>query len=258
MPRPSITTYANIRSLSLFGSCLLHWEYIDHISQHFPALTSLRFSLSSGAISSITAKGTQNSSTFISASSDLQRSLIIPKLPNLIAFNSTTITPSERRDAELFYINHVKSRLSEHPDERESWGRYVELCKVYGRDETSTEKKPEAGLKRKMISKCISVSSRDSLNTSTLLALRVYKHPTDPSPGTLALLPSSSIKLLLHRVSRLVGATSTASPRLWTVIDKGGELEKVIDISRKREGNDWTVGWWFEDGDCVLVDEDES
>ncbi|OXG88660.1 hypothetical protein C345_02635 [Cryptococcus neoformans A2-102-5] len=233
---PSITIYENIRSLSLLGSCLLRWEYIDHISQYFPELTSLRFSLSSDAISSITTNGTQNSPTVISASTDLQRALIISKFPNLITFNSTTIAPSERRDAELFYINHVKSRISEHPNERESWGRYVELCKVYGRDETLTRKKPEAGLKRKMIT------------------LRVFKHPTDPSPGTLALLPSSSIKLLQQRVSRLVGATAAASLHLWTVIEEGGELEKVIDISKEREGNDWTVGWWFEDGDCVLVD----
>lgn len=157
MSPPSITIYENIRSLSLLGSCLLRWEYIDHISQYFPELTSLRFSLSSDAISSITTNGTQNSPTVISASTDLQRALIISKFPNLITFNSTTIAHSERRDAELFYINHVKSRISEHPNERESWGRYVELCKVYGRDETLTRKKPEAGLKRKMISGCIPV-----------------------------------------------------------------------------------------------------
>lgn len=99
-----------------------------------------------------------------------------------------------------------------------------------------------------------SCPSRDSLNAPSPLALRVFKHPTDPSPGALALLPSSSIKLLQQRVSRLVGATAAASLHLWTVIEEGGELEKVIDISKEREGNDWTVGWWFEDGDCVLVD----
>ncbi|KAE8538924.1 hypothetical protein D1P53_005292 [Cryptococcus gattii VGV] len=237
VPPSSAINYENIRSFSLLGSCLLRWEYIDHISQNFPRLTSLRFSLSSGAISSITADGAQNSFSLITSSPDLQRALVISKFPNLITFNSTTITPSERRDAELFYINYVKSHTSEHPSERGNWGRYVELCKVHGRDDTSTEKKPEAGLKGKMIS------------------LNVYKYPTDPSPSTLALLPSSSIKLLKHKVSRLIRASATTTLHLWTVINEEGRMEKVIDIAQEREGHDWTVGWWFENGDSVLVEE---
>lgn len=164
MPPPATINYENIRSVSLLGSCLLRWKCIDHISQNFPRLTSLRFSLS-GAISSVTADGTQDSPSVITSSPDLQRSLVISKFPNLITFNSTTITPSERRDAELFYINYVKSHTSEHPSERGNWGRYVELCKVYGRDETSTEKKPEAGLKGKMISGCIQVRLASRLTT---------------------------------------------------------------------------------------------
>lgn len=58
------------------------------------------------------------------------RPMLIAKLSGLTSLNLSPITPAERRDAEEWYVKHVR-QLREAGD-TSIWGRYDELSKTHG------------------------------------------------------------------------------------------------------------------------------
>ncbi|WVQ85016.1 hypothetical protein IAT38_007180 [Cryptococcus sp. DSM 104549] len=261
IPPPSIT-FPTLKHLALLSSSITQWQDIDNISAHFPSLTSLRFSLTLpsppsspvqtpaglGSTSKSNAAALAPPSLTIPASSTLYRSLIIPKFPSLGAFNSTPISASERRDAEVWYLGYVERWLREQGAAavggEAKWGRYEELCKVLGRDkfvlgDVKEVKKVETGLRRKMIT------------------LNIYTDLDGPCNHTVSVLPSSAIPLVYRKVAKVIEWDTDVLPlALYSIRElDDGTREKAVRVSSWNKGEN--AGWWFSDGDGVLAGEEE-
>ncbi|ODO05137.1 hypothetical protein L198_01825 [Cryptococcus wingfieldii CBS 7118] len=235
IPRSS-ARLPHITRLTLLGSSLTSWESIDALPSLFPSLTSFRFSLPNTPHESDAPAPPETPSLSVSHQTSLQRSIIIAKIPGLSIFNSTPITEGERRDAEMFYLGYVERYLETHPGEEGTWGRWDELGRLHGRVEKKDGdgvKKAGSGLKKKMIT------------------LQAYNADLSGGPSPISLLPSSPLSLLQRKAARLFQLDSKARIRVWTVRqDQGGQKEKAVHTTG---GDLKEVGWWFEDGDDVIV-----
>ncbi|WVQ73279.1 hypothetical protein IAR50_002847 [Cryptococcus sp. DSM 104548] len=236
IPRSDSRQFPKVTRLSLLSSSLTSWESIDALPSLLPSLTSLRFSLPDAPQESDAPAPPETPSLSITHQTSLQRSIIIAKIPSLAVFNSTPITEGERRDGEMFYLGYVVRYLDAHPGEEGKWGRWEELGKVYGRVEKKDgdeSKKAGSGLRRKMIT----------------LQMHNAEPSTNPSP--ISLLPSSPLSLLQRKAARLFQFDPKAGIRVWTVRQgPGGEKERAVHATG---GQLREVGWWFEDGDDVVV-----
>lgn len=87
--------------------------------------------------------------------------MIVAKFPALLTLNSTPISVTERRDAETWYISHVRHLVFQEYAEttKEQWGQYDILCAKHemGMEaepaRSVPEKRKSSALKSKMISK---------------------------------------------------------------------------------------------------------
>lgn len=119
------------------------WSFIDALPDSFPGLTSLRLAhnpvydnpgfdnASDSAISAITAaKATVTEEAYM---------LTIGRLASLTSLNFSAITPTDRNNAEMFYLSRIGRQLASVPETLEAEAkviaqhrRYKELCDLYG------------------------------------------------------------------------------------------------------------------------------
>lgn len=116
------------------------WSFIDAIPDSFPGLTSLRLAhnpvydnpgfenASESAVSA--AKATVTEEAYM---------LTIGRLASLTSLNFSAITPTDRNNAEMFYLSRIGRQLASVPDTPEAESkviaqhrRYKELCDLYG------------------------------------------------------------------------------------------------------------------------------
>lgn len=138
----------------MLNTRIVNWSDIDNLNRYTSGqLRYLRISLFGVDDASETAQSSDVDPERMTGIARLDRHILIAKLPGLISLNSTAISSSERKDAELYYISYVgKLRLGISPTVgREEWGRYDELCDLYGRPTLDVTVKSSA-LKTKMIS----------------------------------------------------------------------------------------------------------
>ncbi|WVO18111.1 hypothetical protein L204_105813 [Cryptococcus depauperatus] len=230
------TRIENIAHLALLNSCLSSWADLGHISQQFPNLVSLKFTLKGQDRQEEDFDAKQECpSLAISPSATLQRALAIAMFPLLASFNFTSVIPSERRDAEIFYISFVDRYLCKYSEEKgEQWCRYLDLCKTYGKEESKAEKKSE-GLRGRMIT------------------LNIITHHTS-EPTTLSFLPSTPIPLLQRKIARQLSLPLNAPINIWTVRETKGRRENIASVTAEETMVKRDVGWWFRDGDMAYVD----
>lgn len=119
------------------------WSFIDALPDSLPGLTSLRLAhnpvydnpgfdnASDSAISAITAaKTTVTEEAYM---------LTIGRLASLTSLNFSAITPTDRNNAEMFYLSRIGRQLASVPETLEAEAkviaqhrRYKELCDLYG------------------------------------------------------------------------------------------------------------------------------
>lgn len=117
------------------------WSFVDSLPDSFPGLTSLRLAhnpvyenpgLDNAASSSTgaSAKATVTEEAYM---------LTIGRLAPLTSLNFSAITPTDRTNAEMFYLSRIGRQLSSVPDTPEAEAkviaqhrRYKELCDFYG------------------------------------------------------------------------------------------------------------------------------
>lgn len=116
------------------------WSFIDALPDSFPGLTSLRLAhnpvydnpgfdnTSDSAISA--AKATVTEEAYM---------LTIGRLASLKSLNFSAITPTDRNNAEMFYLSRIGRQLASVPETPEAEAkviaqhrRYKELCNLYG------------------------------------------------------------------------------------------------------------------------------
>ncbi|RXK40003.1 hypothetical protein M231_02643 [Tremella mesenterica] len=96
------TAMNQLTSLIMLETQCREWTNIDALSTWFPKLENLRISLSSLTPSSRSSTGRDIPFLEMTDMND-DRLIIIAKFPHLIWLNSTIISQSERRDAEIYY-----------------------------------------------------------------------------------------------------------------------------------------------------------
>lgn len=119
------------------------WSFIDALPDSFPGLNSLRLAhnpvydnpgfdnASDSAISAVAAaKATVTEEAYM---------LTIGRLASLTSLNFSAITPTDRNNAEMFYLSRIGRQLASVPETPEAEAkviaqhrRYKELCALYG------------------------------------------------------------------------------------------------------------------------------
>lgn len=196
IPSPTLSDLhpapSGLRNLSLINNKLHSWNSIDSLSAWLPLLESL------------SVQG--NPLVDDPHNEGLVRPLMISRLPGLRVWNGSTVSPSDRRDCELFYLSFIarivvseEDRVKEHP-------RWVPLCSQYGTPELEQPSGPDnlgSRLIELYVHRLLSVPPLDCTTESL---------PSDkraPAPSV-KVLPSMALKTL--RIKALKALKE--SPRL--------------------------------------------
>lgn len=131
----------NLLYLDLSYNQVSTWSFIDALPSSFPGLTSLRFAhnpiydnpafdADSATASSTGAKATVTEEAYM---------ITVARLASLKSLNFSTITATDRTNAEMFYLSRIGRQLSSAPDTPEAEAkitaqhrRYAELCELFG------------------------------------------------------------------------------------------------------------------------------
>ncbi|WVR06504.1 hypothetical protein IAU60_003535 [Kwoniella sp. DSM 27419] len=248
IPAPSTPGFPSINSFTILSSKLTSWSDLTNLSRQLPDLTSLRFSLIPASFDLATERS--QPADPISQDEKAIRSMCIAIFQNIVTFNSTAITATERRDAEKAYIAHARTHSTLVSSASggaklvrdKAWPRYLELCKKYDIDpeaqvqDATTDGASKVGLKGKMISITIFVGQE--------------------APKTVSILPIAPMTLLHKKVARLLGHPPSKRPKfiLWTVRRMGEDdtnWERAVELEAKDVR---AVDWWFSDGDAGSVE----
>jgi hypothetical protein len=106
------------------------WSFVDGLPAHVPGLQGLR--LAHNPVyekRDVDAKATSSEETHM---------FTIARLGSLKSLNFTHITPTDRTNAELFYLSRIAKQLAGVPEAAEATvlaehPRYAELCDIYGK-----------------------------------------------------------------------------------------------------------------------------
>ena len=131
----------NLHYLDLSYNQVSTWSFIDALPSTFPGLASLRFAhnpiYDNPAFES---DSTVPSSTGAKATITEEAYMItVARLASLKSLNFSTITATDRTNAEMFYLSRIGRQLSSVPQSPEAEAkviaqhrRYAELCELFG------------------------------------------------------------------------------------------------------------------------------
>lgn len=126
----------NLTYLDLSYNKIHKWSFIDALPDSFPGLTSLR--LSHNPVYDNPTPSTAAAAKSAPVTEEAYM-LTIGRLASLRILNFSTITPTDRTNAEMFYLSRIGRQLSSVPDTPEAEAnvisqhrRYAELCEAYG------------------------------------------------------------------------------------------------------------------------------
>lgn len=122
------------------------WAFVDALPDVFPGMVSLRFAhnpiynnpnLDSEPASSTTTTTTTSSNT--TASTEESYMVAVGRLAHLRTLNFSNITPTDRANAEMFYLSRIAKQMAAVPADSAAEAavvarhrRYAELCTLYG------------------------------------------------------------------------------------------------------------------------------
>lgn len=125
----------SLQYLDISYNAVTSWSFIDNLPASFPGLTALRFAhnpiYERPDPEAVGGGGNQTKST------DEAYMLTIGRLGCLKALNFTSISNSDRANAEMFYLSRIARQLASVPEAAEAevlvqHARYAELCSIYG------------------------------------------------------------------------------------------------------------------------------
>lgn len=116
------------------------WSFIDALPDSFPGLVSLR--LAHNPVYDNPGFDGASDSTISAAKATVTEEaymLTIARLASLVSLNFSAVTPTDRNNAEMFYLSRIGRQLSSVPETPEAEAkviaqhrRYKELCDLYG------------------------------------------------------------------------------------------------------------------------------
>ncbi|RDL42272.1 uncharacterized protein BP5553_02251 [Venustampulla echinocandica] len=121
---------AKLQYVDLSYNAIDTWEFVDALPSIFPGLTALR--LSHNPIYEGNAKGSSSST-----GPEEAYMFAVARLKNLKALNFSTISTTDRTNAEMFYLSRIAKAMAEVPESEEysviaKHPRYADLCDIYG------------------------------------------------------------------------------------------------------------------------------
>ncbi|KAK1844799.1 CAP-Gly domain-containing protein [Colletotrichum chrysophilum] len=210
----------SLQYLDVSYNAVTSWSFIDALPASFPGLNALRFAhnpIYERPDPETQGGGNQTKST------DEAYMLTIGRLGCLKALNFTTISTSDRSNAEMFYLSRIAKQLASVPEAAEpevlaQHARYAELCTIYGAPD---------------------VIRRDEINPSYLEARLItvhfhYPHTTANKTKTTHLPKSSDIYAVKGTAGRLFGKDPLSLRLVWET----GEWDPVAGFDEDEEADD--------------------
>lgn len=120
------------------------WSFVDALPDSFPGLNSLRLAhnpiYDNPAFDNVDAPSSAAAAAKSAATvTEEAYMLTIARLASLTSLNFSAVTPTDRTNAEMFYLSRIGRQLSSVPDTPEAEAnvtsqhrRYAELCELYG------------------------------------------------------------------------------------------------------------------------------
>lgn len=136
---------ATLTHLDISYNNINNWSFVDALPHSFPGLNSLRLAHNpvyedpgfdkSGDATSSSAAGPSGSKATVTEEAYM---ITVARLGCLQTLNFSTITPTDRTNAEMFYLSRIGRQLSSVPESPEAEAkviaqhrRYAELCELY-------------------------------------------------------------------------------------------------------------------------------
>jgi tubulin-specific chaperone E len=140
---------ASLRYLDLSYNQVATWSFVDALQQCFPGMTSLRFahnpiydnpdSSTAAFLQAPTTTEAPHAGKSNTAATEEAYMLTIGRLPTLQSLNFSTVTATDRLNAETFYLGRIVRQLASVPANSPAEGdilashpRWKELCDIYG------------------------------------------------------------------------------------------------------------------------------
>ncbi|ORY66787.1 hypothetical protein BCR35DRAFT_181638 [Leucosporidium creatinivorum] len=225
---PSSATL-NLRYLSLTANALASWSSVDALNSQVPNLEGLWIG---------------ENPLFEGLHEGDVRLEIIARVKGLRELEGSRISPTEREDAEQWYLSRIGKSPASELEKEELHPRWKELVEKYGVSTKPTEKKSTA-MKARLIQ--LKITLDDSFLPSTT---------TTTSPLSLSVLPTLRTLLLRTQIARLVGKPVPKTQ--WSLVAvlksaEEGEEGLRVEIPATEEGRE--VSWWgLNEGDEVKVE----
>ncbi|CAK7270157.1 hypothetical protein SEPCBS57363_003961 [Sporothrix epigloea] len=150
-PSHSFSFSQSLTYIDLSYNLVTSWTFVDALPDVFPGMTSLRFAhnpiynnpnLDSEATSppaAATATSAASAAATTTASTEESYMIAVGRLAHLRTLNFSTISATDRTNAELFYLSRIAKQMAavteDSPEERAVVARhrrYAELCAIYG------------------------------------------------------------------------------------------------------------------------------
>lgn len=119
-----------LRYIDLSYNAIQTWDFIEALPEIFPGMTALRLSHNPINRSATIEKRTM-------WSIEEAHMLTVARLGKLISLNYGAISPTERTEAETYYLSQIAKAMAEVPESLEhtitsQHKRYAELCRIHG------------------------------------------------------------------------------------------------------------------------------
>jgi hypothetical protein len=118
-----------LRYIDFSYNAIQSWDFVEALSDVFPGMTALRLSHNP-----INHTSTTNKTMWSIGEAHM---LTVARLGKLTSLNYGTISPTERTEAETYYLSQIAKAMAEVPEHLESTitsqhKRYAELCRIHG------------------------------------------------------------------------------------------------------------------------------
>ncbi|KAF9876467.1 tubulin-specific chaperone [Colletotrichum karsti] len=203
------------------------WSFVDALPSSFPGLTALRFA--HNPIYERPDPEAQGGGGNQTKSTDEAYMVTIGRLGCLKALNFTSISASDRSNAEMFYLSRIARQLASVPEAAEAevlaqHARYAELCAIYGAPD---------------------VIRRDEINPSyleaRLITVHFSHHATTENPTETTIttktttLPKSSD---IYAVKGVAGRLFGKEPLRLRLVWETGEWDPVAGFDEDEDADD--------------------
>ena len=156
----------SIQYIDFCYNSIKDWSFVDKLPYHFPGLAGLR-------ISNNPVYDTHDETTKTTSTEDAHM-FTIARISSLKSLNFVTIPPSDRANAEMFYLSRIAKQLasvseSAEDDVKLQHPRFEELCEIYGApDVIRREEVNPAFLEARLVSVTFHHAARNASKTARI------------------------------------------------------------------------------------------